>query len=119
MSGGRPTTLSRREVAAVAVPGAARVSGARADAVVAVDAREHARRTAVGLGAVPNYGILYALMCLPLDAAGPVADLGDVVRRQLGKAPAGCLDWIDHRTRVRRRYTPAATAPLVVVRGAT
>ncbi len=111
--------LTCREVAAVAVPGAARVSGARADAVVAVNAAEHARRAAAGLGAVPDVSVLQALMCLPLHAEIPVADLGDVVRRLLGKAPAGCIDWLDGGSRVRRLYTPAATVPLVVVRGAT
>jgi hypothetical protein len=113
------TITYMRQVAATAVPCAARASGVSADAVVTVDRAEHARRTAVGLGAVPDYSTLYALMCLPVDAAVPVADLGDVVRRVLSKAPSGCVDWLDGGTRVRRRYVPAATAPLVVVRGAT
>jgi hypothetical protein len=55
-------------------------------------------------------------MCLPLDAAVPVADLGDVVRRVLGKAPPGCVDWLERGTLVRRRHVPAAAVPLVVVR---
>jgi len=119
VSAALPMTGTRREVAASVVPGAARVSGAWADAVVAVEAVEHARRAAAGLGAVPDYSTLYALMCLPADAAVAVADLGDVVRRLLGKAPAGCVEWLDGGMRVRRCYVPAATAPLVVVRGAT
>lgn len=119
MSGDLTATLTSREVAAVAVPAAARVSGARADAVVAVDAAEHARRVAAGLGAVPDYSTLYALMCLPFDAAVPVADLGGVVRRILSRAPSGCVDWLDGHSRVRRRYVPAATVPLIVARGAT
>lgn len=118
MSGEPLAMLTRRELAAAAVPGAARVSGGRADAVVVIDDGEHARRTAVGLGAVADYSTLYALMCLPVDAPVPVADLGEVTRRLLGKAPVGCVDWLD-TTHVRRRYVPAATAPLVVIRGAT
>ena len=119
VSGGGPESLACGEIVAVAVPGAGRVIGARADAVVAVEAGEHARRVAVGLGAVPDYSTLYALMCLPLNTDVRVVDLGDVVHRLLQKAPPGCVDWLDDRTRVRRRYTPAATAPLVVIRGAT
>lgn len=117
----RPLTC--REIAEVAVPGAARASGARglvgADAVVTVDVAEHARRAAMGLGAVPDYSTLYALMCLPIDAAVPVADLGGVVRRLLSEAPPGCVEWLGGATRVRRCYVPAATVGLVVVRGAT
>lgn len=118
MTGAALATWTRRELAAAAVRGAARVSGGRADAVVVVDAAEHTRRTAAGLGAVPDYSTLYALMCLPADAPVPVADLGDVTHRLLGKAPAGCVDWLD-TTHVQRRYVPAASAPLVVVRSAT
>jgi hypothetical protein len=42
-----------------------------------------------------------------------------VLRRLLSKAPSGCVEWVDGGTRIRRRYVPAATVPLVVVRGAT
>ena len=118
MSGGLLATLRRSEIVATAVTGAARVTGARADAVVVVDPAEHARRVAVGLGAVPDYSTLYALGCLPIGAAVAVADLGDVTRRLLGKAPVGCVDWLDAGTHVRRTYVPASTAPLVVVRAA-
>jgi len=107
------------EAAAVAVPDAARVSGARADAMVTINPAEHARRVAAGLGAVPDDSTMHALMCLPLGAAVPVADLGEVVRRLLSKAPPGCVDWLDNRTRVERRFVPAASVRLVVVRGAT
>jgi hypothetical protein len=71
------------------------------------------------LGAVPDLDVLHALMCLPLDAAIPVDDLGEVVRGLLlERAPAGAVDWLDGRTRVRRRFVPAARVPLVVVRAA-
>jgi hypothetical protein len=119
MTRGNSLTVTCDQVAATAVPGAARASGVRADAVVAVDVAEHARRAEAGLGAVPDLSVLHALMCLPLHAAVPVADLGDVVRRLLSKAPPGCVDWLDDRTQVRRCFVPAASAPLVVVRGAT
>jgi len=111
--------VPRGAVAAAAVPGAARASGVRADAVVTVNTAEHARRAEPGLAAVPDLSVLHALMCLPMHAAVPVADLGDVVRRLLGKAPSGCVDWLDDRTRVRRCFVPAASVSLVVVRGAT
>lgn len=113
----------RTAVVTACTPDAVRAHGGRglviADAVVAVDAAEHARRTKVGLGAVPDVDLMHALMCLPLHAPVPVADLGDVTRRLLGKAPPGCLDWLDGGRRVRRRFVPAASVPLVVVRGAT
>jgi hypothetical protein len=113
------STLSRPEILAAVVPSAAAVSGARADALVTVDPAEHARRDAVGLGAVPDLDVLHALMCLPLDAAIPVDDLGEVVRGLLlERAPAGAVHWLDGHTRVRRRFVPAARVPLVVVRAA-
>jgi hypothetical protein len=115
--------LKCRELAAAAVPGAVRAHGGRglvtADAVVAVDEAEHARRAMAGLGAVADVDLMQVLMCLPLHAPVPVADLADVTRRLLSKAPPGCLDWLDDGTRVRRRFVPAASVPLVVVRGAS
>jgi hypothetical protein len=111
------------ELAGAAVVGAARAHGARsvvvADAVVVVDTVEHERRSGVGLGAVPDLDVLSALMCLPLDAAVAVADLGVVVRQVLSTAPLGCVDRLDGGARVRRRYRPAATVPLVVLRAAS
>lgn len=133
MGGQRSTLPPGPKEAGDTVPHAAWVSGAQADAVVAVNAAEHARRVAAGLGAVPDHDKLSALMCLPLHAAVPVADLGDVVRRQLGRAPVGCVEWLDDDGAptldwvgdacapawVRRRFVPAASVPMVVVRGAT
>ncbi|MGI5126258.1 hypothetical protein ACQEVB_05520 [Pseudonocardia sp. CA-107938] len=118
-SAARSTGLTPGELAAAAVPGAARVVGVSADAVVSVDATEHARRIAAGLGPVLDVSVLQALMHLPLHAEVSTEDLGEVNLRLLGKAPTGCVDWLDGGSRVRRRYTPAAAVSLVVVRGAT
>lgn len=96
--------------------GAARVSGAVADAVVEVDYQEHRRRAGCGLGGVTQLEVLDALMCLPVGAAVPVADLGAVTLRQLRRAPYGCVCWLDHPQRVRRLLTPVCSVSLVVVR---
>ena len=110
--------MSREWLMGIAVPDAAQVSGACADAVVAVDLVEHVRRTDLGMGAVGDRGVLHALMCLPLGAAIPVDDLDQVTRDLLRRAPAGCVEWLDV-DRVRRRVQPVAQVPLVVVRAAT
>lgn len=100
----------------MAVPSGARVSGAVADAVVTVDAIEDQRRAGLGLVGVADLGLLDALMCLPVGEAIPVADLGPVASAHLRAAPAGCVEWLDGGTRVRRLLVPAATVELVVVR---
>ncbi len=110
--------MSREELIAAAVPNAAQVSGACADAVVTVDTTEHARRNELGMGAADDRGLLHALMCLPLGAAIPVDDLDQVTRDLLRRAPAGCVEWLAV-DRVRRCVQPVAQVPLVVVRAAT
>jgi len=111
-----------RDVVQDVVAKAARVTGAVADAVVEIDADEHRRRAACGLGAVELLGLLDALMCLPYGAAIPVRDVGKVALWHLHQAPEGCVQWGGGESGcnalVRRLLVPVASVPLVVVRAA-
>ena len=98
------------------IEGAARMSGAVADAVVGLDIREHARRVGCGLGGVEELGILDALMCMPTGAAVLVEDFRPVALRHLRRAPYGCVAWSEDASRVRRLLNPACSVSLVVVR---
>jgi hypothetical protein len=100
------------------VAGAARVAGAKADAVVDIDRAEHLRRARCGLGGVETLGLLDALMCLPHGEPIPVADLGEVALWHLRRAPEGCVQWLAGGRAVRRLLVPVASVPLVVVRAA-
>lgn len=112
----RAELRSPAELVAAALPSAARVSGGIADAVVQVDQGEHVRRSQLGLTAgVEDLDLLDALMCLPLDHAVAVDDLGVVEMAHLRACPPGCVEWTDNGRRVLRRLLPAATVELVVV----
>jgi len=102
-------------LAQLVVPSGARVSGAIADALVSVDADEHSRRGAWGLGGVEQLGLLDALMCLPTGVPVPVADLGEIGRWHLRGAPAGCVEWLPDGL-VRRLLVPVCSVQLVLVR---
>ena len=107
---------SPTELVAAALPSAARVTGAIADAVVRIDEGEHARRAELGLAAgVEDLDLLDALMCLPLNHAVSVDDLEVVELAHLRACPPGCVQWIDDGSRVLRRLAPATTIELVVV----
>jgi hypothetical protein len=100
------------------VAGAARVAGAKADAVVDIDRAEHLRRARCGLGGVETLGLLDALMCVPHGEPIPVVDLGEVALWHLRRAPEGCVQWLAGGRAVRRLLVPVASVPLVVVRAA-
>lgn len=100
----------------VLVRGAARLAGAVASAVVAVDASEHARRSACGLGAVTSLQLLDALMCLPSGVEVRESDVGRTVQDTIAAAPPGCVDRLPGHA-LRRLAVPAAAVPLVVVEG--
>lgn len=97
------------------VAGAAHAAGARADAYVAPRAVEHIRRTAAGAASVTCLGLLDALMCLPLGADVPAADLEPDALARLRAGPPGCVDWAPDRTWVRRLADPPADVTLVIV----
>lgn len=98
------------------VPDGARVAGAVADALVDVDADEHARRAACGLQAAEALGLLDALLCLPFGEDIPMADIGPAHRASLAAAPLGCVEWSADFTLVRRVLRPAVDVPVVIVR---
>lgn len=97
------------------VPGAARLAGAVASAVVVVDGSEHDRRSACGLGAVTSLPLLDALMCMPYGIGVRAADVGDSVAAAVRSAPEW-LQW--DGPVVRRVVVPAAEVALVVVESA-
>lgn len=100
---------------AVYVAEAARITGGRADAFVRIDAGEHARRCAGGLGAITQMWMLDVLMNLPLDQPVRVADLDADERWALDRIPAAAVRrdgaWV---TRLCR---PVAEIAAVVVWG--
>jgi hypothetical protein len=96
-----------------ATPGAARLAGARADAVVRVDADEHARRRTVGVTAVTNLSVLGVLLTLPVHEAVRLTDLSARQRELAQRAGPGVVD-VEGKS-VTRRLVPAASVPLVVV----
>lgn len=101
------------------VSDAARCSDARGDAVVLVKPVEHARRVAVGSGAITDLSVLHALMNLPLGQPVPIKDLARVTRNLLEQAPAGALDWPILSGTVLRLADQPVRVPLVVVRAGT
>lgn len=109
----------RRAWVAAAVRGAARVAGGVADAVLAVDAVEAARRRGVGLGGVGDLALLDTLMCLPVGCPVATDDLTALSRARLRAAPPGCVEWLDDAAVVVRRLASAVSVELVVVRAAT
>lgn len=113
-----PAVGVRTALAGSAVRRGARVTGAVADAVVAINAHEHQRRVGFGLHGVEHLGLLDALMCLPVGAAVPVADLSPVALAHLRASPPGCVNWLDGGSQVRRLLVSAAAIDLVVVRTA-
>jgi hypothetical protein len=117
VAGSYPLALPAVGVHSV-IEGAARVSGAVADAVLEVDRREHDRRVECGLGGVEEIGILDALMCMPTGAALPLEDFRPVALRHLRRAPYGCLVWSEDGSEVRRLLNPVCSVSLVVVRAA-
>jgi hypothetical protein len=94
--------------------GAVSLAGARADAVVRVDANEHARRRAAGVTAVTSLSVLGALLTLPVHEKVRLADLSRRQRKLVERAGPGLVE-IDEWS-VTRRLVPAASVPLVVVR---
>lgn len=111
LDGPRPASAER-----FVVPGAARVTGAVADAVVRLDIAEHERRRAAGLGDVPSLDVLDALMCVPEGVDVPVADLGPVTLSHLRRAPAGCVMWVNGGWALRRLAVMPLSVELVIVR---
>lgn len=111
-----PTPGSWSPIDTVLVPGGARLSGAVATAMVVVDAVEHARRSAWGLGAITSLPLLDALMCLPQGVPVAVADVSTETAAVLRAGPDGCAEWLpgDAPT-VRRLVAPAADVSMVVV----
>lgn len=102
-----------------AIEGAARVAGGVADAVLAVDAVEAARRRDVGTGGVGDLALLDTLMCLPVGCPVATDDLTALSRARLRAAPPGCVEWLDEAAVVVRWLVPAVNVELVVVRSAT
>ncbi|TVZ06309.1 hypothetical protein EAS64_02435 [Trebonia kvetii] len=90
-------------------------AGAAADAVVACDEEEQARRRSAGLGAVTSLWLLDALMTLPAGAPVRIADLSADAWACISAAPRGVVavdgGW------VTRLLSPPLTVVGAVVRG--
>jgi hypothetical protein len=96
------------------VRGAARVSGGRGDALVDLHEAEHRRRSAVGLCAVTDLGLLDRLLALPSDEVVRWDDLSQDDARRLRAAPEGVVECT--LLGVRRVLSYPVSVPLVLVR---
>lgn len=96
---------------------AARVSGGTGDALVDVDELEHLRRSATGLRAVTDLGLLDRLLALPHRELVRWNDLSAEDARQLREAPDGVVECSP--SGVRRMLTYPVSVPLVLVRSSS
>lgn len=103
--------------ALLAPPGAllceGRPMGGPALLALELDGDEDARRAQAGLGAIPNTGLLDALLNLPLGLPVNRSALTDRERRVLARALTGCLDR-QRSTLTRLARQPARVALAVV-----
>ncbi len=99
------------------VPGAARVSGGIGDALVDVDGAEHERRSAVGLRALTDLGLLGRLLALPLGELVRWDDLSPDDARRFTTAPYGTIECSPDG--VRRLLCYPVSVPLVLVRSSS
>lgn len=76
----------------VTVCGAARLEGARGDAVAVIDLEEHRRRVNLGVGAVTTLYLLDALLRLPLGGPVPRQDLLPRDQERLSEVAAGLVE---------------------------
>ena len=97
------------------VPGGARASGGRADALVVLDCNEIARRAEYGLHAVTALPVLDALMNLPWRVPVRTDELGERCSRLLSAAPRGAIEWDGGG--IIRLLTPPLTVLAAVVDG--
>lgn len=79
-------------LAYIEVPGAARLDRLRADAVLAVDLIEDARRRRLGVGAVSRLHLLDTLMKLPVGEAVSVEGLLERDRRRVAAVSPGVVE---------------------------
>jgi hypothetical protein len=99
------------------VPNAARVSGGIGDALIDVDRGEHKRRSAIGLHAVTDLGLLGRLLALPLGELVRWDDLSPYDARRFAAAPYGTVECSP--VGARRLLCYPVSVPLVVVRSSS
>jgi hypothetical protein len=92
----------------------AQVNGGRGDALLRVDAEEHERRVAAGLGAITDLWLLDRLLTLPLCETIQWADLADHDVDLFRRSHSGVVKRSAHG--IRRLMVPAVDVSLVVVR---
>lgn len=97
------------------VSGGAVASGRRADALIAFDAHETARRAGVSLESVTSLALLDVLLGLPLGCPISVEDLTEHEERILQAAPHGGVEFTG--TSVTRRLQVPTTVFAAVIRG--
>jgi hypothetical protein len=97
------------------VTGGALAAGTRADALMALDTHEAARRAGASLESVTSLALLDALLGLPLGCPISVEDLTEHEERILQAAPHGCVEFTN--TSVTRRLQVPTTVVAAVIRG--
>jgi len=112
-----PFSAAAWSAGVVLVLDAARASGGTGDALVDVDESEHLRRSATGLRAVTDLGLLDRLLALPHHELVRWNDLSAEDAHQFRTAPDGVVECLP--SGVRRMLTYPVSVPLVLVRSSS